>query len=264
MNFQPVTKLILLFSLSLLGWLIFGSISVANNSQANIDKNIFFTPAKNQTKPPRRGTPDADEGTGSRGSCPYKPDMPPLMSLVGNKNLTDTIDKHPSFWIYVPYATSEVERGEFIVQDGEKDFYRTQISLPPNTPGIVEIKLPSTSTPLMTGKKYRWYFEIDCSQRSDPGLTSYATLTGIVRLISPSDKFKQELETARTSLDKIAILAKNGIWYDTLTQTIEIRSQNPNNPDYQRLWKDLLSQSNVNKAQVIEAPLAGQAKNSMF
>lgn len=264
MNFQPITKIILLFSFGLLSSLVFGSISMANNSQASIDRKIIFTPAKNQSKPPPRGTPDTDEGTGSRGSCPYKPNMPPLMSLVGNRNLTDTLDRHPSFWIYIPYANSEIEWGEFTIQDSEKDFYRTKISLPPNTPGIIEIKLPSSYTPLTTGKKYRWYFEIDCSQPSDPGLGSYATLTGIVRLIPSSDKLERELATAQTPLDKIEILARNGIWYDTLTQLIEVRSQNPHNSDYQKLWQNLLSQSDVDKAQVIEEPLAGQAKNSMF
>ena len=120
---------------------------------------IRFVPAN--PDPPDRGTPTSNRGTGSRGDCLYKPNKPLLTSLVGSNNLDLTISDRPTFWVYVPYTQQEAPSGEFSLQDGENDVYRTRFQLPA-TPGIVSISLPATQKPLEVGKTYRWYFEMNC------------------------------------------------------------------------------------------------------
>lgn len=253
-------KLFLLLTLSSLVWVNSLSMLLAQTSQKSSNRNIVFVPAKEQPDPPNHGTPETEEGTGSRGDCPYKENLPPPSSLVGNKSLISTINEYPSFWIYVPYSASEVAGGEFILQDGERDLYRTQLELPDNIPGIVEVKLPPTSKPLKVGKKYRWYFEVDCSEEKNKARSvSFVSLTGIVCLVSPSGELNRELDNARTSLESIEIFAKHGIWYETLTQLIHLRSQEPENAVYRRLWHQLLTQAQVDKGNLVYETFAGQA-----
>ena len=274
-------------TLTMLGCTFFCWSSLSPTSLAQIqpnflekDEDIVFIPAKEREDPPSRGTPESEGyGAGSRGSCPYKREMPPLTSLVGvHRALSSTTKQHPSFWVYVPYTSKEISQGEFSLQEGDNDLYRAKVSLPKQIPGIVEIKLPKTSKPLEAGKEYRWYFELDCTQQnkqvdnsstnghsqrpkpfSGDRVTSYATLTGTVCLVESSPQFEHNLSAAKNPLEQIKVFAKYGIWHDTIAQLIKLRNQEPDNYKYSRLWQDLLSQPEINREQIINESFAGEA-----
>ncbi|MCA1995426.1 MAG: DUF928 domain-containing protein, partial [Coleofasciculus sp. S288] len=92
-----------------------------------------------------RGRPSRREGTGSRGDCP--PVEIPLTALVPAGNVGLTLEKHPTFWFYVPYSPGDTASGEFVLQDeANNDVYRTSLTLP-REPGVVSFSLPS-ATPL--------------------------------------------------------------------------------------------------------------------
>lgn len=267
-NSQMLSKIKIWFVLGLGSIVCFASFdttSLAETAENPHNRKIKFIPANNQPKPPSNGTPKADHGTGSRGNCPYKANVPELTSLGGDGALTTTLGSHPSFWIYVPYSTSEVSHGEFSLQDGEQDLYRAKIELPSNIPGIVEVSLPSTISPLKVDREYRWYFEIDCSNElAGSESTALDTLTGIVRPVKPSAKLNRELKMARSPLEIVDIYAKYGIWYETVTELAQLIILYPHNSTYQRLWSGLLGQSNVSKTDVANESLVGKARLNMF
>ena len=214
---------------------------------------IRFIPAK--PDPPDKGTPTTDQGTGSRGDCLYKKDFPPLTSLVGGKNLALTADEHPQFWVYVPYTPQEAPSGEFSLQDGENEVYRTRFQLPA-TPGIVSISLPSTAKSLEVGKTYRWYFDINCprSQSSDQ---RPASLTGVVQRVAPSSELENELKAAKTPLERIAAFAQHHIWFNALTEFALLRQKESQNPTLKSAWVELLSDQNVGLEKVAQEPISG-------
>jgi hypothetical protein len=209
--------------------------------------------------PPDRGTPPASEGTGSRGDCLYKQQRPPLTGLVGSKHLQLTIKTHPTFWVYVPYTLNEATSGEFSLQDGDNDVYRTRFQLP-KTPGVVSITLPIATKPLEVGKVYRWYFDINCPHAISSSEVTPASVTGLVKRVTLSENLERELKAAKTPLERIAIYAKYGIWYETLTELAQMRLHEPNNPTVKNAWVDLLGQSTVGLGRFSQEAIAGSVK----
>lgn len=194
-------------------------------------------------KPPTNGTPDAPQGTGSRGDCLYKPKLPPLTPLVGyNNNSELTVSDYPTFWIYLPYTSEDAPSGEFSLQDedGEYDLYLTSFNLP-DQPGIVSITLPKTEKPLEVGQTYRWNLDINCPSTELSNETTPASVTGLVNRVAQSPDLERELNGAKTPLERIAAYGKHHIWYDTLTELAKLRLQEPHNRTLESPWIQLLS-----------------------
>ncbi len=225
---------------------------ITNNASQS---KIRFIPAHND--PPDRGTPPTNDGTGSRGDCVAKKNKPPLTRLVGSHNLKLTVQERPTLWIYVPYTSNEVNDGEFVLQDGDIDVYRTRFKLNA-TPGIVSVSLPPGLPPLAIGKEYRWYVDINCpSATSNSESLTPASLTGVVQRVSASSELQKELSAAKIPLERIAVYAKHGIWLETLTELAQLRLKEPQNPNLQNVWKDLLSAENVNLGRIAQEPIIG-------
>jgi hypothetical protein len=210
--------------------------------------------------PPDRGTPLSNEGTGSRGDCLYKPSLPPLQSLAGKNHLKLTTSDRPTFWIYLPYTQTEAPYGEFSLQVGDDEIYRTRFRLTAK-PGIVGVSLPSTVAPLEVGKEYRWYFDINCSaSASSDDLSTPASLTGMVERVSFSANFARELKTASKPINRIATYTKHGIWYDAVTELAQLRLEQPENPTLKQAWSQLLSDRHVNLEEISSEPILGNVK----
>lgn len=226
-----------------------------NSSQVSIE----FVPAS--ANPPDRGTPQADLGTGSRGDCLVKQNMPPLTRLVGSENLQLTVNEYPIFWVYLPYSAEEAPEGEFSLQEGDNELYRTRVPLSA-TPGIIGIPLPSTVSPLTIDKQYRWYFDINCPKvQTHDGALASASITGLVKRIAPPADLESELQTALTPLEKIKIYAKYGIWYETLTELIQFRLKEADNASVEKIWVDLLSAPQVGLENIVKEPIVGKMPN---
>ncbi len=224
-----------------------------NNSNAEPTEILFLLA---NPPLPTVGTPTTNRGTGTRGDCLYKPENPPLTNLDGEKNFELTVSAYPTFWVYVPYTSKEAPSGEFSLQDGEEEVYYANLSLPA-TPGIVSISLPATAKPLEVGKTYRWYFAINCHSSNSLDNFTQASVTGIVKIVSPSPELKEELKNAQTPLQKIAAYAKHSIWYDTLTQLAQLRQNEPKNPTIEKLWVQLLSDENIGLSNIASQPISG-------
>ncbi len=205
---------------------------------------------------PNNGTPKTTLGTGTRGDCLYKAENPPLTHLAGDKNFESTVSEYPTFWVYVPYTSEEAPSGEFSLQDGEEDVYRTSFQLP-GKPGIVGISLPANAKPLEVGKTYRWYFEINCPSSNSTNQKTPASVTGIVKRVSPSIELAEELKNAKTPLERIAAYTKHSIWYETLTELAQLRLKEPENPAIKKLWVDLLTDDNIGLNSIAPQPIAG-------
>lgn len=217
----------------------------------------FISPQKD---PPDRGTPPTNEGTGSRGDCLSKQNKPPLTRLVGSPVSKLTVNQRPTFWMYTPLTRQDAPFGEFSLQIGDNEVYRTRFELPIK-PGIVSINLPPTAPSLTVNKSYRWYIDIQCPNSEKPQDSSTpASLTGEVQRVTLSPQLVNELNTAKTSLERIKIYAKYGIWYETLTQLAALRLNQPQNCTLNKVWVDLLSQPEIGLEKIAQEPIVGQVK----
>lgn len=195
--------------------------------------------ANNRQDPPRRGTPRGTVGTGSRGDC--RSTTKPLTLLAGSRGLEQTVSEHPTFWVYVPYSPDETTSGEFSLQDGEVDLYRTTFQLP-TSPGIVSLTLPQSAAPLQPGREYRWYVDINCPSLKPSRHVTPASVTGIVQRVAMPATLAQELSTAKTPWQRAVSYAKHGLWFDTLTELAQLRLNQPQDNGAKQAWVELLSE----------------------
>jgi Domain of Unknown Function (DUF928) len=236
------------YSIILLAW---AQTEVSNNQVSQAQMNL--TPVEKD--PPRRGTPPAKEGTGSRGDCIYQQDKPPLTRIVGGNQSQFTIKDYPTIWVYLPYTAQEATNGEFSLQDGDIEVYRTRLKLPTKS-GIVGITLPSTIPALKVGKEYRWYFDINCSLNvSADNSQTPASVTGIVQRKLISVELEKGLKTAKTPLENIFVYAKHDIWYEAITELAQLRLNEPNNSTFKKVWVELLNNDNFGLGKLSQEPI---------
>lgn len=224
--------------------------------EINKSKQTYFPIT--QQKPPNRGTPPSQEGTGSRGNCLFKQNKPPLTRLVGGAQSKLTLQQHPTLWIYIPYTNQESPNGEFSLQDENSEIYKTSFKLP-DTPGIISINVPSTAKPLEAGKTYRWYVDIACSSASGSKSASPISLTGIVQM-APNSIIENELKTA-TAIERIQIYIKHGILIDAVTELAQHRLLHPQNSTFKQMWVELLSQPDIGLGNIATEPIIGNVEN---
>lgn len=154
-----------------------------------------------------------------------------LTALVPVHGLSDsglvlglTTVEHPTFWFYVPY--SRTLSAEFVLQDeAEQPVYQTPVSLS-GTPGVVSVYLPSTAPPLEIGKRYHWYFNVNCQEQQPP-----VFVDGWIKREELNAALKSQLEKA-TPKQRVALYAANGIWYEALTASAELSRIDPKHTDW--------------------------------
>ena len=189
---------------------------------------------------PARGAPGNRKGkrTGAatRDPCSaFEGENEPLTALVPGTNLGLTVTERPTFWFYVPYASNSRLSVEFFLKEREENELYKQTFPLTNTPGIVSIRLPETGSPLEVKKLYTWHFSVVCPEAK-------VKVEGAVEKVSQLRSVSSQLEGA-TELERISFYAKNGLWFDTLTNLAELYRTNPQDKalkdNWANLWQDV-------------------------
>jgi hypothetical protein len=205
--------------------------------------------------PPNRGTPPGKEGTGSRGDCISQQDKPPLTRIVGGHQSQFTVKDYPTIWVYLPYTAQEASNGEFSLQDGDIEIFRTRLKIPSKS-GIVGVSLPSNIPALKVGKEYRWYFDINCSRNlSSNNSSTPASVTGIVQRKLISVELERDLKTTKSLLEKVLVYAKHNIWYEAITELAQLRLNEPNNLTFNTVWVGFLNNENFSLGKISQEPI---------
>ena len=260
-------KLPLLLALALSGATV-GAIALRARSANGLSDRLLAQPSQpvnntlRQTRfrfiPPKRIGKPITVGGATRGGCPDK--GRPLTSLIPQKdNVGLTVSDRPTFWVYVPYEPKEVLFGEFSLQD-EKDneVYRTRFELS-GAPGVVSVRVPSTKAALETGKVYNWYFKISCPSQEAAEEPDTAFVRGWVERVERPD-VESQLKATTTPVERIAIYAKEGIWYEALTELAQARLTNSQDTELTNAWADILQSAGLEKLD--KDPVVGSVKTS--
>lgn len=171
--------------------------------------------------PPDIGKSVTTTAGGARGNCKFQSEAKPLTALLPKSGWGLTTAEHPAFWFFVPF--SPTLSGKFVLRDAtnKKKVYETPFTVS-GTPGVVEIRLPATASPLSVNTRYRWYYNIDCEPGQPP-----IYVEGFIQRYSLTPDLKNQLEKA-TPRQRVALYAAKGFWYNALTESAELRRKDPN------------------------------------
>jgi hypothetical protein len=183
--------------------------------------------------PPPNGNPDQGrEPAGTRGPCEVS-DLPftPLLPVSEDGFSGTTLRAHPSFWFYVPYTAEQTTAGRFalVSQDGTEVLYRTEVVLP-ETPGFVQIQVPTTASVLAVNGSYRWQFMLYCGD-ADALAPDFVMHRGSIQRIDVS-ALTRPVDTSELA-QQVRGLVQNQVWYDVTADLAEIQAV----PD---LWSEVL------------------------
>lgn len=191
------------------------------------------------------------KGAASRSPCgldlPLTALVPATEKTLNEAKVTyawgKTVAEHPTFWFYLPYPPKTLRSLEFALQDQQdNDIYRTPVALP-QVPGIVNLRLPTTSAPLETGKMYRWFFKttFQCDPQQPSNIKDH--VEGWVQRIATTPTLASQL--AASPQQQAVPYATNGIWYDALNSLAQLRLANPQNAALMTDWTNLLQSAGL-------------------
>ncbi len=201
--------------------------------------------------PPDNGAPGQREGAASRGRCRRVNHrltaLVPIVQQISSKDRDSstamttsgvvwglTTTSHPSFWFYVPYAVTPGSTIEFVLQDETgKDIYQTALTSSEADPGVMGFQLPPTAPSLEIGKRYHWFFTVNCNQ-AEPVLVE-----GWIGRAALNPSLKRQLQQA-TPQQSIALYRRSGIWQEAVTTLAQLRRQYPDDAKLKAEWTNLL------------------------
>ncbi len=208
---------------------------------------VMALPLAKVPPPPGTGSPeDPQKPAGTRdgsgvGACQQT--AQPFTALVpkkGDESLTTA--EHPVFWFYIPHASEDIHSMEFSLHnlDETKTLYLTALQLT-KTPGVIGIPLPPNPTSsLKLNQTYRWKLMVNCTAQAKAD--EVIALEGLVTRVQQSPNLV------------------GAIWYDELTNRAQRYQLEPQNPEVQKAWTQLLKA--VGLEELVQAPVVSAASNS--
>ncbi|MDY6902015.1 MAG: DUF928 domain-containing protein [Cyanobacteriota bacterium] len=244
-------SLIALLTLTNLSW--YEPVVAKSQTQTSRSRNASRKPTRSTKKPQigdRRGRPTRRRGMGSRNDCPAT-DIP-LTALIPENQVGQVVEAKPTFWLFIPYKSSEIPKGEFVLQDeNHNDVYRKDFPINKGE-GIVGVSLAS-ETSLETNKIYQWYFKLYCED-SESTIPIY--VRGWVQRIALQPQQKKQLSRFTSPRQRVAFYVNNGIWYSAFTELAKTCLPNPRNKNIEKGWSQLLG--NVGLQDLSNKPIIGK------
>ena len=220
-------------------------------------KTVRFEPREDQP------APTYTVGGGRRGTCknpqaselateplPLDSSLTPLLrSPLTDRQLT--VSARPTFLVYVPQTSAKAVEFSLLLKDkdgSEKGIYQTSVNLT-GTPGIVSISLPATAPELEIGQDYEWRVAMACQTGEVNVNDPFAE--ALIRRIQPDFSLSQ-IDRAKP-LDRVALYAKEGVWFDAVANLAALLKSQPNDPQVASAWKELLQGAGL--GEIANAPL---------
>lgn len=185
-------------------------------------------------KPPNVTAPGNRQGGTHRGNgaCPAGLSITPLVP-VSNIGLTNS--ESPTFFVYVPQTSAQIEF-TLLTENEDEVVYETAFKA--DKPGIVGVSVPAAdkTKSVEVGKRYVWSFSMICDQNDR---SADLVVKGWVQRIQPQANLNSNLANP-DPIARVNAYAQNGIWYETVTTLAQLRSQTPTDAMLRAEWTKLL------------------------
>ncbi|MGA7936594.1 MAG: DUF928 domain-containing protein [Kovacikia sp.] len=209
-------------------------------------------------EPPPTGNPPQTSGAGNRGgigSCPIV--NTPLTALVPKLETSNgeliwgrTTEARPTVWIYVPYALSPKLPGELRLREQDvngKPGNTTIARVTQTSPGVIGLRLPSGKA-LKVNQTYYWSFVVLCDLKDS---SANQFVKAAIQRVATAPSLAKQLQTAQP-LERAALYARAGLWYDALTQVAGLRQSHPREATFVQDWQALLADGGLDSSAMQE------------
>ncbi|MGK7944924.1 MAG: DUF928 domain-containing protein [Microcystaceae cyanobacterium] len=203
-----------------------------------LSTEVLFIP------PPEDEKPKETRGAGSRNK-PCSQDIAVtdnsntpltqqvLIPIVPSANWGLTTAKRPRFWIHLP-KTSAQQISLSVTEEGK--IHHSQAFIPiTGKSGLIGVQ---PAKDLEIGKNYQWAVVLVCGDKATPDDPSINSWVKRVSISEPSH--------VGNTLEKAAWYGEKGIWYDALTNLMEVRESQPNNQNIRDICTQFLKSGGVN------------------
>ena len=205
------------------------------------ESTLYQSKSESETNPWGEQYTGSTDGAGNRDSCPHVDINPAYtIGLMPITNWGRTANTMPTFWFYLPYLSTQIHQAEFTIQDelGEEVLGPITFDIS-DTPGMMSITLPHTSSYLNLETDYNWILEIYCSANSKTPIS----LEGWIEIM-PS-----HLETSpqNSTVDSLTYQSywENRVWFDAIHTLTQLRFDNPNDDILESDWIELLKDAGL-------------------
>ncbi|MGQ4646538.1 DUF928 domain-containing protein [Lyngbya aestuarii] len=216
-------------------------------------------------KPPGSSRPSNTEGGATRGpdgydSCLQAGQSP--VALVPASGMGQTIAEYPTIFWYMPSTSASAV--EFVLKESnDQEIYSTKYSLVNSngsistTPSIRSLTLPSSAnlSPLKINQEYQWQLALVCDPL-DRGAD--ILISGRIKRVKPDPLLAIRFSRA-TLQERLTLYADARLWYETLGTLVDLRRNQPNDPNLAAAWKKLLDSAKIDK--ISQDPFYQGARN---
>ncbi len=217
------------------------SLSLFTPSAQAQSRRVRYVPPSNL------GTPIVSTPGATRSICEVAEAC--LIGLVPdlkaeNAPVPQTISESPTFYFLVPETVGQayfyLYEADSSLPEGKR-VYRTSFQIK-NKAGILAFKMPTVKgvSILKIDKTYVWKFTI-------AGSTESGLVRGSIRRVLPSQNLVDQLKKALLPLDRAALFAQEGIWFETVQTLAEALQGNPKKAEIVSEWNELLKSAKLNR-----------------
>lgn len=153
-----------------------------------------------------------------------------------------TIAERPTFYFLIPeidgQAYFRLFESDSSLTKGKR-VYRTSFKIKSKA-GILTFKMPDNAPILKPNQNYVWEFVVG-------GLTDAETVSGSIRRVLPNQKLVDQLKKVSLPLDRAALFAQEGIWFETVQTLAEAQKGPYKKPEIVSEWTELLKSATLNR-----------------
>ena len=153
-----------------------------------------------------------------------------------------TIAERPTFYFLIPETDGQ---GYFRLNESDsslklgKRIYRTSFKIK-NKAGILAFKMPDNAPILKPNKNYIWEFVVG-------NLTDTERVSGSIRRVVPTQKLVEQLKQVSLPIDRAALFAQEGLWFETVQTLAEAQQGADKKPAVVSEWKALLKSAQLDR-----------------
>jgi hypothetical protein len=221
------------------------------SSQAQ-SRKVRYVPPSN-VGAPRVSVPGATRSAGCEdGRCliGLVPDLEAKVAPV-----PQTLAKRPTMYFLVPqidglgyFSLFETDPN---LGKGKRIYRVSSFPVKVERAGIITFKLPDDAPALELNKNYIWEFKVADFVDSN-------VVTGTIRRIAPTPKLILQLPKLSSPVDRAALLAQEGVWFETVQTLADALQLKQVEPDISNEWTALLQSTKLDR--VISLPFTSITK----
>jgi hypothetical protein len=170
----------------------------------------------------------------------------PSLTDVNMLPVPQTTSERPTIYFISPKVAGNgvftlIEQNDRLTPS-QKAVYRKEFSLQ-NEAGIIAFKMPDDAPIMEIGKIYYWKIDFG---RDTEAKTAY----GMIKRVLPTAKLVNQLKNISKPIDRAALFAQEGIWFEAVQTLAEAQQTTPTSGEIVDEWTALMK--SVNLSMVLE------------